>query len=107
MTPRGRPFQNGNPGGPGRPKRTVERKYLKALVGVCRLKDWKEIVQRAVDDAKAGDAQARTWLSKHIVGDNPLDLIELVEEMRAELERRQNVNSQAGQGSTTTTGGGA
>jgi hypothetical protein len=92
---RGR-FAAGNPGGPGRPRRVTERKYLRALVGAVPLKDWREIVRRAVTDAKAGDGQARNWLSKLLCGDDPLALVELVEELQAELERLRHGNSEVG-----------
>jgi hypothetical protein len=92
---RGR-FADGNPGGPGRPRRATERQYLRALVGAVPLKDWRAIVKRAVEDAKAGDGQARNWLSKHLCGDDPLALAELVEELQAELERLRHGNANAG-----------
>jgi hypothetical protein len=56
-------FAAGNPGGPGRPRRTVEREYLAALADVASLEAWREISQRAVEDAKSNNAQARSWLS--------------------------------------------
>jgi hypothetical protein len=76
-------FAPGNPGGPGRPRRAVEREYLSALVEAATLPDWRLIVQRAVADAKGGNAKAREWLSKYLLGDEPLALVEL----REELER--------------------
>jgi hypothetical protein len=82
--------------GPGRPRRQTERKYLRSLAAVVKLTDWREIVRRAVEDAKAGDAQARNWLSKHLCGDEPLALAELVEELQAELERLRHGNANAG-----------
>jgi hypothetical protein len=60
------------------------------------LKDWREIVKTAVEGAKAGDAQARNWLSKHLCGDDPLALAELVEELQAELEKLRNGTDHAG-----------
>ncbi len=65
---RGR-FAKGNLGGPGRPRRAVEREYLAALSAAVSLDDWREIVQRAVTDAKGGDATARVWLARYLVGD--------------------------------------
>jgi hypothetical protein len=82
--------------GPGRPRRETERKYLRALAAVVKLTDWRGIVKKAVADAKAGDAQARNWLSKHLCGDDPLALAELVEELHAELERLRHGNANAG-----------
>ena len=61
-------FTKGNSGGPGRPKRTKEEKYLTSMVRCVKLKDWRDIVERAVADAKDGDAKAREWLSNYLLG---------------------------------------
>jgi hypothetical protein len=74
-------FGTGNPGGPGRPRRSVERAYLAALAEAVPLSDWRAIVQKAVADAKAGNPRAREWLSKYLVGDDPLALVELADEL--------------------------
>ena len=57
-------FAAGNAGGPGRPRREVERRYLDATLAAVAVEDWSEIVKRAVVGAKAGDAKARDWLSR-------------------------------------------
>jgi hypothetical protein len=75
-------FAPGNPGGPGRPRRGVERRYLAAFAEAVSLDDWREVVGKAVADAKAGNAKARDWLSKYLLGDEPLALVELAEELR-------------------------
>jgi hypothetical protein len=41
------------------------------------LGDWREIVGRAVADAKAGDPKARGWLAKYLVGETPGQLLDL------------------------------
>ena len=61
-------FAVGNSGGPGRPPRATERDYLVALSESCSTGDWQEIVSKAVDDAKGGDAKARAWLAGYLVG---------------------------------------
>lgn len=61
-------FTTGNPGGPGRPRRTTERGYLAAIADACPPAAWGEIVARAVADARAGDATARAWLASYLVG---------------------------------------
>jgi len=54
------------------------------MLGAVGLGDWAAIVQRAVNDAKNGDAQARAWLSKYLVGDGKLlDRIESMERAAA------------------------
>lgn len=82
-------FKPGHPGGPGRPKRSTERSYLRATVRCCKLSDWEEIVRKAVADAKEGDDKARTWLSNLLVGREPLAVLDLVEDLRAQLEELQ------------------
>ena len=62
-------FAAGNVGGPGRPPRATERDYLVALSESCSTNDWQEIVSKAVDDAKGGDAKARAWLAGYLVGE--------------------------------------
>jgi hypothetical protein len=47
--PQGR-FTVGNPGGPGRPRRAVEREYLAAMSDAVSLDEWREIVKAAVGE---------------------------------------------------------
>jgi hypothetical protein len=68
---RGR-FGVGNSGGPGRPPRQTEATYLRATAAACSLADWKEIVTRAVADAKTGDAKAREFLARYVLGSAPV-----------------------------------
>ena len=58
-------FAPGNAGGPGRPRRSIEREYLAVLGEAVSLDDWHDVVVRAVADAKKGDHQARVWLAKY------------------------------------------
>ena len=73
---RGR-FVVGNAGGPGRPARAVELSYLRALSDELTLEDWRAIVRRAIEQAKAGDAGARAWVTKHALGHEPPALSDL------------------------------
>jgi hypothetical protein len=77
----------GNPGGPGRPRRATEQRYLEATIYACSVDDRGEVVGKAVEQAKAGDAKARDFLARHLLGGDPLMLGELVEELREELRR--------------------
>ena len=71
-------FDVGNSFGVGRPSRAVELDYLKALSDAVPVGAWAEICQRAVDDAKNGDAKARQWLSEHLLaGSSLLELAKL------------------------------
>jgi len=65
-------FLPGNSGGPGRPARATEREYLTSLVGRVTLDDWAEVVDKAVEDAKVGDSQARKWLSEWLLRGVPI-----------------------------------
>jgi len=55
---------SGNPG--GRP--VNQSKYLKKIDTSMRLKDWAEIIKKAIEQAKRGDHKAREWLSNYLVG---------------------------------------
>ena len=83
------PFQPGGPPGPGRPHKEVERRYLKSLIGAVPLKKWKAIVKKAVEEAEAGDAKARDWLARHLVGTEPLGMMELADRIKALEERAE------------------
>lgn len=67
-SPRGR-FAPGNPGGPGRPPRQTEANYLRVLMDACPPDTWREVCERAVRDAKAGDQAARSWLARFLLGE--------------------------------------
>ena len=58
--------QTGNPN--GRPKRRTEQEYLDATIARVTIKDWREIVDKAVSQAKRGDSRARAWLSDYVLG---------------------------------------
>jgi hypothetical protein len=55
---------NGNPAG----RRPIEREYLATLNAAVPLDTWQAICKRAADDALAGDAKARDWLAKWLLG---------------------------------------
>jgi hypothetical protein len=86
------PYQPGCAPGPGRPRRETERRYLKSLIGTVPLRRWRAVVLKALEQAEAGDAKARDWLSRHLVGAEPLLVIELADRM-AELEERQKTGA--------------
>jgi hypothetical protein len=54
---------------------------LATLGDAVSLDDWRQVVRRAVDDAKNGDAKAHAWLTKHLIeGDmSPLYRLALAE----------------------------
>ncbi len=96
-------FATGNPGGPGRPRRAVEHDYLAVLGDSVSLEDWREVVAQAVSDAKGGDARARDWITKHLIGNEPPKLVDLaareqrgatVDEMVEEAANKQGNDAQ-------------
>ena len=62
------------------PRRPIEREYLATLNGAVPLDTWQAICKRAADDALAGDAKARDWLSKWLLGTEIRPLTTLVAE---------------------------
>lgn len=97
-------FGRGNPGGPGRPRRSIEHEYLDATIAAVPIDAWGAIVAKAVEQAKAGDDKARTWLSRimgidaskvmlsdawgeTLADDAPMDAAELAETQEQENER--------------------
>lgn len=61
-------FAKGNKGGPGRPRRADEERYLKALGATVSMSDWREICETAVVQAKRGDRYARQFLAEYLIG---------------------------------------
>jgi len=80
-------FQKGKSGNPaGRPKRSTEEKYLKALRARVKLADWRAIVDRAIELAMhKGDWRARQWLSDYLIG-KPMQKLEHTGEGGAGIE---------------------
>jgi hypothetical protein len=70
-------FANGNAGGPGRPRRAIERDYLVALADIVPPETWKQVCQRALDDALQGDGVARAWLARYLIGEDSPRLIRI------------------------------
>jgi hypothetical protein len=70
-------FASGNTFGLGRPRRPIEIEYLAALSDACSIDTWREIVNRAVQDAKDGDDKARVWLSRYLIGESSASLRDL------------------------------
>ncbi len=52
----------------GRPKREREVEYYRILSTRVTIDDWHAIIDRAIRDAKSGDAVARRWLADYLIG---------------------------------------
>jgi len=61
-------FAKGNGGGPGRPKKEREYDFYRILISTVTRDDWRDIIKRAVQDAKRGDGPARKWLADYYAG---------------------------------------
>lgn len=48
--------------------RRTERDYMGVLLDAVTLDDWREVIAGAKAAAKAGDAQARSWLAQYLMG---------------------------------------
>ncbi len=64
-------YLKGCDAGPGRPPLATEQEYVQATISNCTVAEWEQIVKRAVQDAKQGDAKAREWLSKYVLPSHP------------------------------------
>lgn len=57
--------------------KVTERDYIAALRERITLPDWGAIIDKAIEDAKAGDRVAREWIERQVIGDNRISLIDL------------------------------
>ena len=95
MNPQGKGgFKKGVSGNPkGRAPKQREVQYMDALVSCVSVDDWKEIITKAVTDAKRGDNVARKFIADYLIGPpvekkeitgadgGPLEIHEIVYEM--------------------------
>ena len=56
----------GNPG--GQRKGNKSARYWAITQNTCSLKDWRAIITKAIEQAKAGDKHARAWLADRLIG---------------------------------------
>lgn len=93
-TPEGR-FAQGNPGGPGRPRRTVERDYIATLSEAVTLDAWRSVIEAAIAQARNGDDKARAWLSKYCLGEKHISLLDLAAQDVASISTDEAIARQA------------
>ncbi len=58
--------QSANP--KGRPSKARETRFLEITQQTVTFEDWRQIVEKAKDQAKRGDAVARKWLGDYLQG---------------------------------------
>ena len=64
-------FAKGNGGGPGRPPKKREERFMEITLSAVTYADWKAIVKKACDQAKRGNPQARKFLADYLLGPPP------------------------------------
>lgn len=90
-------FVKGESGNPqGRLPKQVESSYLQVSENVCTFDVWREIVAKAIEQAKRGDARARQWLSDYLIG-KPLPMVMAVQNNQpTELVVRYEIQKKLG-----------
>ena len=68
---KGNQVAKGNGGGPGRPSKEREERFMEITLSAITFADWKKIVQVAAKQAKRGDNQARKFLADYLLGPPP------------------------------------
>jgi hypothetical protein len=71
---------------------------MNATIAAVPVRAWVRVVKKALTQAIAGDFRAREWLSKLLVGSDPIPLGQLVEELQDELVRIKNAAPTNGNG---------
>ena len=85
-------FVKGASGNPqGRLPKQVEQSYLQVCESTCTFDVWREIVTKAVEQAKQGDARARQWLSDYLMG-KPISMIMAMQDNRDASVKIEYVN---------------
>ncbi|MCL4732067.1 MAG: hypothetical protein KJ044_16740 [Planctomycetes bacterium] len=66
-----KPGVSGNPGGRPRSVRRVQYSRLRIMDASVSEADWAAIIDKAIEQAREGDATARAWLSKYLLPESP------------------------------------
>lgn len=62
-------WKKGHSGNPkGRPKRTIEERYLREIARIVRKSDWEKIILTGISRAKAGDLGWARFLAEYLIG---------------------------------------
>jgi hypothetical protein len=62
-------YLKGHKSNGGRPSRPREEQYYHILMTTVTYDDWRAIINKAIEQAKRGDYQARKWLSDYLAGE--------------------------------------
>src|SRR5688500_7808981 len=87
-------FGPGNKAGKGNPNNRKAQKLRNEILRAVSVADWRAILRKAVDDAKAGDAVARTFLANYLVG-KPAEtvILERIEALEQTLGQRNGAGA--------------
>ena len=88
-------FVKGYKGGPGRPSHRAEADYLKATTSRVSVAEWSKVIDRALKDAKDGDARARQFLAEYLLG-KPEQVLSLKTTETVQLARALELASEHG-----------
>lgn len=69
----------------GRPKRKVEQEYHDAMIGRVPMERWLKVVDKALEQAEAGDPVARKWIGEYLQG-KPTEQINITSEPQEVIE---------------------
>jgi len=61
--------QSGNPN--GRPAKKREERFMEITLSAVTYTDWREIIKKAIAQARRGDNQARKFLADYLLGPPP------------------------------------
>ena len=61
-------FVKGWSGGPGRPPKAREERFMEITLSAVTFKDWTDIIKKAVQQAKRGNSAARKFLADYLLG---------------------------------------
>lgn len=92
-------FADGHVGIGGRPRKDREQRFYEVAVSTVTFKDWREIIEKAVYQAKRGDTAARKFLADYLMG-TPINRTEIFgkdgEKLQVEVIYKQNSVSPSG-----------
>lgn len=80
---------------PAAQRRAVERDYLAALADLVPLDTWRDICQKTVEAAKAGDPRARDWLARYLIEPAPMKLLALAADEIAGYSAEAEIDQEA------------
>lgn len=71
--------------------RPIERDYLKTFADRITPAEWGDICDAAITAAKAGDAKAREWITRLVLGSDPMQLSGLARREQAGISAQDEM----------------